>query len=878
MPEISDKLVFQSGEKTLLGLLSDKNCLFVVNKNQLTKVLYLDQPHNEPEILETCQSPTSVFAYEDSYILVTSINGDVYQYSKGGKTELLFRSALPLRDCVAIHAGKTCVVGGDDLELTFIDLNVGHKKDTIRLNEQLSQMSYNSQMNILTVTLVDGTIVFYSLTSETPNEVKRLEGYIEKNFYNDIGLNEEGTAEYCDENRLCTRVSWHPRGLQFAIPSKDGTVKIFNLSDFSLIKTLALQAKSYFTSLLFEPIQGRYIAATDLSNRLTIWDTISGKVYYSKDLSYKLTNIIWNAKGSSLELLLGTWTGEVVTVKGIAELDAFSADKNDSLENELPKSKKNALFLDSDDDELGTPLPSQYNENDTKLDLNSENVFTDNEDQEENSKREYNYGDDEQFIDDDDDDGGYVTKKPKIGPVASLSSTVRISKNQPQSRFHYKPISPGGTPFGSADKRYLTMSNLGFVWTVKSASGQFTITVSFFDVGRFREYHFEDLFGYDVCSLSEDGTFFAQSKSGDIFYRPHDSFSHSKWTKKIPLAPSERITSIAATPKKVVVATSLGYIRMFNVFGIPMSLEKMSPVVAIAAYEYRIFAVHYSPYHGILYSLFEQSTENGGKYYQKECPLPISLQLFNGQSDQQISYTFSEFNPLGIKSLFFSSFGDPCIFGYDNVLLVLSKWRNPMESRWIPLVDSQLELWMLSGGKNPTDVHVWPLGLNYDTMNYILIKGKHFWPEFPLPLPSEMEIRIPLLDKDQLVKNEKENNNEQEEVVVPVTIAAEEEYLRSKILVELLTDTIENDGELYGNENEILQSLFGAHDRSLLRLFAAACSNQDSDKALSLVKELKQDKALTAATKIAQRAELLMLVKKVAEIRDARYELQLART
>lgn len=45
--------------------------------------------------------------------------------------------------------------------------------------------------------------------------------------------------------------------------------------------------------------------------------------------------------------------------------------------------------------------------------------------------------------------------------------------------------------------------------------------------------------------------------------------------------------------------------------------------------------------------------------------------------------------------------------------------------------------------------------------------------------------------------------------------------------------------------------------------------------AFSLAYELKQDRALNAAAKISERAELVSLVKRINDIREARYEQQL---
>lgn len=221
------------------------------------------------------------------------------------------------------------------------------------------------------------------------------------------------------------------------------------------------------------------------------------------------------------------------------------------------------------------------------------------------------------------------------------------------------------------------------------------------------------------------------------------------------------------------------------------------------------------------------------------------------------------------------------MFGHDNVLLILSKWRSGSDARWVPIVDTNLELWKMSGGKHPKNVHVWPLGLNFDTFSYLLLKGKNAWPDIPMTVPTEMEVRIPVVSKSELQKTQDDNRNDSSDVEdidnsngveIPMYLAAEEEFLRSKILSDLLKDTMDNEGEIYGNETDLLQHLVATHDKSLLRLLAYVCSEQDVNKAVSIVNELKQDKALSAARKIAERAELLPLVRKINTIIEAKFE------
>ncbi|SCV06040.1 LANO_0H20780g1_1 [Lachancea nothofagi CBS 11611] len=890
-----DKSIFSSGGKTFVGCSVDGTRLFAVNKHGLTKVLQLDTPEEEPDVLETCVDFTSMAVVSNSKCIVTSFKGDVYLFSaQESENKLLLRCALPVRDVVIVHSGKTVAVGGDDLEVTLVSLadDTDRNKITLKLEDQVRQMSYNQQMSILAISQVNGIIHFYSMTSTIPRHVHRLENCIASHFYKDdfhdkllqsvnpVDADDDFEGEfqepeYCDENRACARVEWHPHGLQFAVPCQDRVIKIYNLKEYSQVKSLTYsQIKREYVDLKYSPQSGAFIAAVDLDNRLTIWNVATGEIHNTRELRQKITNICWTLQSNnSLDLHLGTWTGDTVTIRGAAE---NILEKPPLSKDTEQLQKTNNLFVNSEDeDDIDAVPPLTGREGENKgsggnNELPGSQGFTDDE-AEGPTKRMF-HNDEDDFIDDD-DGAGYVIKKPKYtGPAVS---TMSFAKDTKIPKFRYRPFSPGSTPFGTSDRRYLTMNNIGYTSTVRngvdSSSSRYTVTTSFFDLGRFKEYHFEDLFGYDICSLTEDGVLFAQSKLGRLHYRAHNDFQ-SSWNKRVPLQKSEKITSIAATPRRIVVSTSLGYLRTFNQFGIPLEIEKMAPVVAIAAQDYKIFAVHFSPYHGLSYTLFEQNPQTGNKYFQRESSLPIKLPS-NLDDDEEFSETFSAFNPLGIKSLFFSAYGDPCIFGADDVLLVLSKYRSAAESRWVPLLDSKFELWKSSNGREINHLHVWPLGLTFNVLNHILVKGHNIWPEFPLPLPSEMEVRIPLLIKDEIEIN-RDADNEQE-MQIPPYMAAEEEFVRSKVMSVLLNDTLEHEGEVYGNETQILLALNSAYDKSLLRLFASACSEQDVSKAVSLAQELKQDKALNAAVKVAERAELMTLVKKVNDIRESRFELQI---
>ncbi|SCU83979.1 LAFA_0D07206g1_1 [Lachancea sp. 'fantastica'] len=892
MASMVDKSIFTSGSKTSIECSGDGSRLFAVNKSGLTKILQLNKPEEEPDVLETCRDPTSISVLSNSTFIMGSIKGDVNLYSsQESESRLLLRCALPVRDVELVHDGKTIAIGGDDLEVTLFSLSEHSEraKTTLKVEDQVRKLSYNPQMSVLAVSQVNGSIHFYSLTSTTPRHIHRLDNCIASHFYNDDfqdallqavdpteadeALEDVKDPEFCDENRVCSRVEWHPHGLQYAVPCQDRSIKIYNLKDYAQIKTLTYsQIKREFVDIRYSPQNGSYIAALDLDNRLTIWDTNTGEVHTTREIKHKVTNFGWALQSNnSLDLHFGTWNGGIISIRNVAE----NITKPPILHEKDKPSENNNLFVNSEDEHSDASGNHQNQVDGVEnahgnLD-DSQGLFTDDE---ASGPKRMHLNDEDDFIDDD-DGAGYVVKKPKYTSSASYAP-ASFNKEIRAPRFRYRPYSPGGTPFGTSDRRYLTMNNIGYAFTVRtgegSSSSRSTVTTSFFDSGRYKEYHFEDLYGYDICSLTEDGALFAQSKTGRLYYRAHSNVE--SWNKLVPLQKSEKITSAAATSKKIVVGTSFGYVRTFNLFGVPLEIEKVAPVVALAAQDYKVFAVHFSPHHGITYTLFEQNPQTGSRYYNRETSLPIKLPTdFGDDDDDELSETFAAFSPLGIKSLFFSAYGDPCIFGADDVLLVLSRWRTNAQSRWVPLMDTKLELWKSTNGREVKDLHVWPLGLTFDVLNHILVKGQHVWPDFPMPLPSEMEVRVPLIIKSEVQLN-RDAENEQE-LQIPVQMAAEEEFVRSKFMSELLTDTLEHEGEVYGNENQILATLNATYDKSLLRLFATACSEQDIGKALTLAQELKQDKALNAAVKIAERAELMNLMRRVNDLREARYEQQL---
>ncbi|KAM9912306.1 hypothetical protein OXX69_002683, partial [Metschnikowia pulcherrima] len=95
----------------------------------------------------------------------------------------------------------------------------------------------------------------------------------------------------------------------------------------------------------------------------------------------------------------------------------------------------------------------------------------------------------------------------------------------------------------------------------------------------------------------------------------------------------------------------------------------------------------------------------------------------------------------------------------------------------------------------------------------------------------------------------------------------EEEYLRVTTLGRLLASSLSDLGE-EEEHMETLKSYSLIFDKSLLKLFNSACQESRLNKAFSVAKLIKNDKALLAASKIAERHNFANLMAKITKLRE----------
>lgn len=783
--------VFSTGGSTIAQLTSDGDKMLVAGTHGVIRVYKVGHDDEEPDTLDI-KDEVSDLATSKDHFAVSSKDGSVELFSISQLKSLgqVVRSGLPIRGIAFTHGGSRLVAAGDDDEVQIVQLSNIDQVIKFKSGDQVHDVSYNPVRDTLAMSLSSGDIKIFSTSSEEPRLLTTISGEIASLIYMD-------DDEYAEDNIATVKVQWHPRGHEFAIPSQNRTIKIFD-EEYKQAYTFVRLHEKPITALEWSPC-GSFLASSDLSNRLIIWDVETRRPLVDERLPHKAFNLSWSpAMDGKYDIVAGSEHGDIFHFKQAVEVKKDShADRSvlDDIMNEVANEDSDG---DADDVNLFSEASLDGDTGEDLRDFVDDDGFID-EDVEPISKRAYEEVEEH-------------VQKPKRSRTAF---TERRSNT-------IKPFSQGCTPF-IGDRRYLTINSLGYVTSVKHEAHS-SITVTFFDTSN-REYHFDDIHGYDIASLTSDGLLLGYS-GGRILYRPHTA-SGDSWEKVIPRKQGEILTSVSLSDSMILVCSSHGYIRGFSLFGIPQSLEKSGPVLACATSTRYIFTISLSNQQ-LVYNL--QDLE--GRYMQRDLVLPLEFQ-----------------GELLLRGLFFSTYGDPVVVDFSGVVFVLSRWRSPLQAKWVPLLDADVRVREV-GGKG--DLKVWPLGLHGDNLNCIISRSQ--FPPYPLPLPSELEVRIPL----------KEAAEDTED--------PEEELVRAKTMGELLGETLANDGEIFDDDEDRLEGYALAYDRALLKLIVAACSEEKSAQAWGLAQELKQEKALAAAAKVAERVGLVALVNRINKLREQRME------
>lgn len=852
-----------------------KQKLVVGNSNGLVKIFNKPEESDlEPLSLDILENITNITIGHDT-ALITTTSGKLESVkllsSLSGESSgagELYRSELPLRDAVFINEGKRIVVGGDDSSLVVLDIQAEpYAVSKIPVNQSVVGLSYNGTGEMVAASLLNGKVAIFSVINEIPTLLETVDGCIREKV--NTSMDE---LDYVDEHKaelFSTKTVWSANGEYLVIPQDAKVLKIFNRSNWKSEEYTIGELDSDIIDFDLSP-SGDFVAVVDRAHQLNVYQfgkSSSRDPVKSIDLtltsSKKLPlNLSWyNNRSGVLDLYVGTTNGDVITIEDVVKNVTSDVEKLflDQAEDSEAEEERNAedLFGDGDDDIIDEK--SNTEEIGSRFDM-EDSMVIDEDDEEPRKKRSrrsppngYSYNHE---------------RRQRNTNSLSSASTAGFSGSK------LAPFSPGSTPWNAdrsstTARRYLTINSFGYTWAVRSDSTnqQQSITVSFFDRAVNKDYHFTDYNKFDLCSMNARGVLLGNSglekgnTSGKIFYRHHESLQDS-WDQKIPLLKGEFITSLTLTDKSeseeiIVVGTNFGYVRFFNLYGVCIYLMKSTPVVSLIASGAIVFLIN-EVSQGLSYTYSVLNVNEDYRYIQQDITLP----LLRGSE------------PL-IKGIFFNEYNDPCLVsGHDDTLIILSNWRESNNGKWIPILN--LEDCITEGGNNESKKHwkSWPLGLYKDKASVLILKSGNTHPGFPLPLPVEVSIKLPVKNRDPKKRSTGDEGEEEDVDASAAETEAEdpgEAFLRAATMGRIVHASLEDIDDEDGDNDEIVERLEAysmTFDKSLLKIFAQACQDAQLSRAFSVAKLIKTDKALFAASKIAERMEYLSLAQRLGKLRE----------
>ncbi|SGZ51325.1 CIC11C00000005762 [Sungouiella intermedia] len=838
--------------------------LIVGNSEGLIKVFDPSQPNSEPVSIDIPEHLTSMSSMGDR-LLITNTEGQLALLLVGSspsgeeRFEIVYQADLPLRDSVFINEGNRIACGGDDNNLVITDrLNPGAV--TVPLSDQIVNLSYNAAGELLTVALANGEVHMFSVVNEQPALVEKILNELYLKVHTSVD-----TIDYTGEHAhelISTTPIWSSNGETLYVPTRTNSVKAFSRLEWSVLAEFKPD-KDIVVAFTISP-SNKSIATLHKNGAIVISSVESGEVVKTTkadrlEQGSLPTSLAWIRN----TLYVGSTNGEFYTLPVSVDESSLSTST---------RSDVDSLFLD-EADESDTEEQEEDGDNvevqksSKRVGLDDSMIIDEDDEDEENDFAYYNKSVNE-----------YLPSKRKRQRTLESPAPTNSAPSH-----GIVPYSPGSTPWvkslnsssSKTQRKYLFMNSNGYVWSVKSNSGdsaddQKSITISFFDRTINKDYHFIDVNDFDLCSMNERGVALACSgyrldlnpNSGKIFYRHHNDTKDS-WDRMVPLINGEYITSVCITSTVqgnsgdsiIVVGTNFGYLRFFNLYGLCVNIMKTSPVVTLISSEIStVFVIHQVSPSNYTYSIINMNEDY--KFLQQDNSLPLQQPRGN--------------EPI-IKGLFFNNFSDPCLVaGYDDSLSILSHWREENNARWVPVLNCKQSVTDFGLSDSKSNWKSWPLGCVDDKFVCLILKNNDSYPGFPLPLPIELDIKLPTKCFKYL-KAIGEDEDRPEEIANKLKDAKqddpEEEFLRASTFGKLLHSSLA-EAEDEEERMDQLNAYSVAFDKSLLKLFSTACQDSRLNKAYSVVKLMKTDRALLSASKIAERLEFVNLASKINQLRE----------
>ncbi|POR37083.1 Minichromosome loss protein 1 [Tolypocladium paradoxum] len=829
---------------------TDGSRLVTVGSNNTIR-LYKTGSDGEPTNIDDCQEQNVAIAAGLDFFVVGSEDGTVSLYSldTANFERFLLRTSLPIRDVALSSDGAWCAVASDELGVKIVNT-----KDITRVrhlrehNKPARHVSFDPNALLAAVSCTDGIVYVYSLTADEPELIHEVDGII-------------GVVD--GESDVSTKAVWHPDGRAFAAPTPTKDIQVISKNDWEKQRCFANGHLADITSIAWSP-NGAMLASASKDGKVLVWEAKTQSVIQRYDY-FNVVDMAWHPSNNTLSFT--TTDGEVYIYP-----DFLSGQFSPLLE----LATQPAPFIHD-------PL-SGISGDRRPLAINGHRA----QDIPTRPRRESlgslysflgggGFGDDEDDFVVDDDGAGYTAGANKRGREGDDYSGEHANKRRnlmkPQ---HHEAFQPGSTPW-RGNRKYLCLNLVGFVWTVDQDSHH-TVTVEFYDHEFQRDFHFTDTFLYDKACLNEHGTLFSCPPKDHvpacIFYRPHESWTQRPdWRTQLPRG--EAVTAMSLSESFVTVTTSVGYVRVFTLFGMPYRVyrPKSSPMVTCASWRDYVLTIGNGPVGSDGNTRLQYTIENIKR--DEICQNEDTVALPEGAT---------------LKSVFFSDHGDPCIYDSTGTLLTLLHWRQPSRASWVPLLDTKLLPRLASGRKNET---YFPIAVADNKFHCIILKGGDQYPYFPRPLLSEFDFSIPLASppKEKARKEDKagedvddgksadgeddrmSEGDDEEDDDDAETRKLEQQFMLKGVQAAQLRDLVDATSGSHA-QRSLLSRVELEIDKTLLQLLAVECraGEERGMRALEMV-ELMRDRTgrmMEAAGKVAERYGRTVLGEKIREVGERR--------
>jgi chromosome transmission fidelity protein 4 len=784
----------------------------------------------EPNVVDDVPGDILAVAAGDDYMILGCEDGSVTQWTlpEGPMDKMLTRCTLPVRDIALSPDEKWVAVCSDELEVKLINRNDMEQIMFLRdFSKPVKHLSFDPSGTYLAASCTDGIIYIYSMSTSEPTLYKKIDGVIRRLESSD------------DTNSRCV---WHPDGRAFACATATRDIVVISISDGEQQRPFTGGHMADIVSLAWSP-NGAILASADSGDTLLFWETKTQKVI-RKHSYEKMLHVTFHNKGENLFNWTNSW-GECFIIpeffKDPAHIKLLKAQQarspffHDPLDEKAAAiNGRKALPNGREKPRAGTP------------DSLDELLGPD--------------PDAEGFDWIDDDDGAGYNENGKRtnghlgaanGPNGHIDKRAKGAIWQPQI---HESFQPGATPW-RGNRKYLCLNLIGFVWTVDQDTHN-TITVEFYDREMYRDFHFTDPFLYDKACLNENGALFAcpatTAQPSMIFYRPHETWTgRADW--RISLPAGEEVSCIALSNKYIVATTTVGYVRVWTLFGTPVRIWRLKswPAVTCTAWGDYVMTVG-----------------NGAVASDGCTQLVYSIDDIRRdethQSEDVMALGAGE--EVSLKSVFWSEEGDPWVYDSTGTLLCLTRWRGMGQAKWVPMLETRM-LDRLRDGKK--EESYWPVAVAQERFHCIILKGGDRYPYFPRPLLSEFEFRVPVG-----VVPEKGPDDDGEETNVQAGARLEESYVRHAVLLGLLEDLVQGQGRPgHAQKAEVARREIEV-DKVLLQLLAVECREGEERqmKALEIVSLLRDrgGKMIEAAGKVAGRYGRSVLEDRIRDLGERR--------